>query len=198
MADAQRKNSNKAYIEVGGDPAVDLLNRRLKYAENRHRLAGIVQQELEWEIKNNLENSILNLHYDDSGLLDHHSAAEWVKNKYDVYRFDYEELKFISEAKPQGNYKANAISFANQGFSGIQAKRYLIIMAYLIEKLAQLDDKYRTANKVNVSAIAEMVCDAFYSDTDTDTTNKGYDQRTVRDRLNIALEMKKQFLKINP
>jgi hypothetical protein len=193
VAEAQAKNSDIAYINADFDPVKDLLMSRLNYANDRLKLADLVQKDLELELENHLDNSILKLAPD--AKLDYDSVAKWAKENYGIGRFDYEDLKFIGEPESKGDAKITAIDFSNNGMLKLQAKRYLITMAYLIEKLIESDTKYGTVDEPNVSAIARVVCDAFHSDKES---SKGYEDRSVRDRISTALAMKQQFGEINP
>lgn len=178
-----------------------MLKIRLETAEFRFKYAAMLRQDIDWEIENNLDNSILKIADNNSGALqlDLKSVIDWAKQNHAIGRFNYEELSFEAQSKPEDKkYINQAIDYSNIGLSGLLTKRFLITFAYTIEELVQIKNnskKYGTSENINVSKVAN---DLLQRITNFKGDERYYELRSLRDRIEIALAMKSHFGKHNP
>jgi hypothetical protein len=180
---------------------IEMLKIRLETANFRFQYAEKLRQDINWEIENNLENSILKIADNNAGALrlDLKSVIDWAKQNHAIGRFNYEELSFEAKSETEDNtYLNQAIDHSNRGLSGLLTKRFLITFAYTIEELVQIKNntkEYGTAENINVSKVA---ADLLQRIINFRGEEKNYDLRSLRNRIEIALAMKSHFGEHNP
>lgn len=178
-----------------------MLKIRLETAQFRFQYAGKLRQDIDWEIENNLDNSILKIADNNSGALrlDLKSVIDWAKQNHAIGRFNYEELSFEAKSETEdSDAKKLAIDYSNDGLKKNNAKRYLITLAYVLEELVATKNnpkEYGTAEKINVNRIAEELCQRIVNFRNN---TENYELRMMSNRIRIALAMKSHFGKHNP
>ena len=170
----------------------ELLEFCVKANEAKYTLAGILELHIKWELDTPSKISLLKISPDSGNTiqLEMASVADWALVNYGIERFDYEELSNQSRELPTTRSDKRAETIAKEkGLTPTLAKRLYITLALALEELVSSKENtvgFGTADDINVSQIAELLCvrGAF---------RKNYDTEILKTRIEEAISMKKLF-----
>jgi len=169
----------------------ELLEFRVKANDAKYTLAGSLELHIIRELDTPSKTSLLKISPDSGSTiqLEMASVADWALVNYTIERFDYEELSNQSRELPTTKSDKRAEIIAKEGLSKTLATRLYITLALALEELVSSKQNpigFGTADDINVSQIAELLCEraAF---------RKNYNTEILKTRIEEAIAMKKLY-----